>query len=436
MTEPPPKPTRSVDDYRQAGQRANTGKSYASGIRHFEEAWGGLLPSTPQRVAEYLAAFGSSQSVNTLRSRLAALAHWHQVHGFADPTRSPLVRQTLKGIRAVHHVRERKAEPLQLRDLTQLDAWLGRAHAAALANGNHAEALRTARDRALVLLGFWRGFRGDELLHLRVEHLTLVPGEGMLIYLPQSKGDRQAQGVTYRVPALSRLCPVAAVQTWVAAAGLTDGPLFRAISVRGTIRAGALHANSLIDVLRRVFARASLARAEHYSAHSLRRGFAGWAALNGWDAKALMEYVGWKDVQSAMRYVDGPDAFHQSRIELALAQSEPSTTAATPAVSLPAPTPELPTHAVTLTLRLSARKPRGSVAAARRTIEFVCLQRHAAVCTDAPRGLYSLTVAARDELDLSEVMAELIEEIHRIADNHGATADAIAIDAAGRHRWD
>ena len=35
----------------------------------------------------------------------------------------------------------------------------------------------------------------------------------------------------------------------------------------------------------------------------------------GWDIKDLMEYVGWKDVHSAMRYIDGKDAFAQRRIE-------------------------------------------------------------------------------------------------------------------------
>lgn len=41
-----------------------------------------------------------------------------------------------------------------------------------------------------------------------------------------------------------------------------------------------------------------------HSSHSLRRGFASGANDQGWDMKALMEYVGWHYVQSAMRYLD------------------------------------------------------------------------------------------------------------------------------------
>jgi integrase len=54
------------------------------------------------------------------------------------------------------------------------------------------------------------------------------------------------------------------------------------------------------------------------SGHSLRRGFANWAMANGWDLKTLMEYVGWKNVQSAMRYVEAADPFAKRRIERAL----------------------------------------------------------------------------------------------------------------------
>lgn len=435
MTRSAPPTGRPVADYLEASTRQNTQKSYAAGVRHFEETWGGLLPATPQRVAEYLATYGETQSINTLRSRLAALAHWHHTHGFADPTRHTLVRQTLKGIREVHNVQERRAEPLQLRDLTALDAWMDNAVAAADACGDAAAALRTRRDRALILLGFWKGFRGDELLSLRFEHVTLVPAQGMTLYLPRSKSDRQAVGVTHRVPALSRLCPVAALEDWRAAARLVDGPVFRAIDARGTVRAGALHANSLIGVLRRAFARAGLAKASQYTSHSLRRGFAGWASGNGWDARALMEYVGWKDIHSAMRYVDAPDVSGHARIEEALALPE-APSPAPKALSAASQVAPLRTFAVSLVLRWPAGRARRAAAQALRTIEFICLQRHAAVAQDAGRTHFLLNVRAQDELELSEAMATLIDDIHRIASNHGVAVDTVAQHDDGRLRWD
>uniref|UniRef100_UPI0025D43042 site-specific integrase n=1 Tax=uncultured Acidovorax sp. TaxID=158751 RepID=UPI0025D43042 len=164
-----------LDQYIDAATRENTVRSYASALRHFEVEWQGHLPATPDSVARYLATYAQTLATSTLRHRLAAIAFWHRDHGFVDPTRSPLVRKVLKGIQTLHPTRVKQAAPLQIRRLVELDDWLAAAIAAAHARGDGAAALRHQRDRALVLLGFWRGFRGDELLRLDVAHLTLVP---------------------------------------------------------------------------------------------------------------------------------------------------------------------------------------------------------------------------------------------------------------------
>jgi integrase len=308
----------TLERYLKAAERENTRRSYASALRHFEVEWGGHLPATPDSVARYLADHAALLANNTLRQRLAALASWHREHGFVDPTRAPLVRKVLKGIQTVHPSVEKQAEPLQLTRLTQVDDWLRTAISVARERGDRADELRHRRDRSLILLGFWRGFRGDELIRVQVEYLHLVPGEGMTCFLSRSKGDRQALGTTYKVPALSRLCPVTAIVDWTTTAALTEGRLFRGIDRWGRVSETPLHPNSLIPLLRRLLTAAGLPDAEEYSSHSLRRGFAGWANANGWDVKALMEYVGWRDVHSAMRYLDGSDPFARHRIEASL----------------------------------------------------------------------------------------------------------------------
>ncbi len=164
-----------------------------------------------------------------------------------------------------------------------------------------------------MLLGFWRGFRGDELTRLRVEHVEAVSGQGMTCFLPFSKGDRQANGATFRAPALLSLCPVEAYLDWINAGGLDDGPVFRAIDRWGNVSSKGLHINSLIPLLRALLDDAAVPHANEYTSHSLRRGFASWATGNGWDLKTLMEYVGWRDVHSAMRYMEAVDPFSNLR---------------------------------------------------------------------------------------------------------------------------
>ena len=79
-----------------------------------------------------------------------------------------------------------------------------------------------------------------------------------------------------------------------------------------------MHADSLAPLLRTMLADAGIVSAGLYSGHSLRRGFANWATSNGWDLKTLMAYVGWRNVQSAMRYVEAANPFGQQRIESTL----------------------------------------------------------------------------------------------------------------------
>jgi integrase len=310
--------TSDIERYVEAATRANTRRSYQAAIKHFEVEWGGFLPASADSVARYLAEHAQTLALATLKQRLAALAQWHVTQGFPDPTKAPLVRKVLKGIQTLHPAPVRQAKPLQIEQLAAAVGWLEQAIARARSTHNHAAELRHTRDKALLLLGFWRGFRGDELVRLQVEHVELAPGEGMRCFLPLSKGDRQAQGRSYKVPALSVLCPVTAYCDWVALAGLHEGPVFRAIDRWGRVSAEGLHINSLVKLLRQVFAQAGLAAPEAFSSHSLRRGFAGWANANGWDVKTLMEYVGWKDVKSALRYLDGADPFERQRFEQGL----------------------------------------------------------------------------------------------------------------------
>ncbi|TKJ78782.1 tyrosine-type recombinase/integrase [Pseudomonas sp. CFBP13509] len=104
------------------------------------------------------------------------------------------------------------------------------------------------------------------------------------------------------------LCPVEAYINWITVAGIAKGPVFQRIDRWGNLSGKAMQPHSLIPVLRRIFKEAGLP-AELYSSHSMRRGFATWASANGWDIKGLMSYVGWKDMKSALRYVDAGMSF-------------------------------------------------------------------------------------------------------------------------------
>ncbi|VVN79360.1 site-specific integrase [Pseudomonas fluorescens] len=297
-----------ADRYLQAGTRENTRRSYRAAVEHFEVTWGGFLPATGDSIVRYLAEYADKHTISTLKLRLAALAQWHITQGFPDPTKTPNVRQMIKGIRTLHPAQEKQAAPLLLLHLEQAVGWLEREAALAAERGDFRSVMKHRRDIALVLIGFWRGFRGDELARLQVEHTQAQAGAGITFYLPHTKGDRQHLGATFHTPALRKLCPVQAYINWITVAGIARGPVFRKVDRWGNLADGGINANSLIPMLRRIFKQAGVP-ADLYSSHSMRRGFATWASSNGWDIKSLMSYVGWKDVKSALRYVDAGASF-------------------------------------------------------------------------------------------------------------------------------
>ncbi len=424
---------------RRGGGPANTRRSYASAIRHFEVEWGGLLPASSEAVARYLADHAATLAINTLKHRLAALSRWHQNHGFPDPTKAAKIRQLLKGIRTIHPTPEKRAKPLELDLLQRVSDWLMEAAIAAQARGNAGEELRHTRNRALLLLGFWRGFRSDELVNLSIEFIEINSGEGMTLFLPRSKTDRQLEGRRFACPALSRLCPVEAVETWLALSGLTQGPLFRKIDRWGHLSASGLTPSSIIPLLRQLLADAGIADAGEFSSHSLRRGFAQWAHLSGWDLRELMSYVGWRDVKAAMRYLEGADSSLKNRFEQGLAQNTSKSTASAPR-SAPALPVNRPTAFVSIEISLQLSPFSGNrtrkTAAALRDITQTCLARFQAQQIDTTGQQYRLSIPAESADELDEQLYALLDELHQIADAHECFLEAICRNPENDKHWE
>ena len=312
----------TVEIYVKLAERPNTSRSYASAVQHFEVDGRGSLPATSEAIAAYLAQYAESLSINTLRARLAGLSRWHRDHGFVDPTKSPLVSRVLKGIRSAHNTPSKQARPIEFDLLEQVSNWLETE--LDLSAPSEPDHVRNARDRAMLLIGFWRGFRSDELTRLRFEHVSIEEGVGMNCFLPYSKSDRESAGRTFFCPALSKLCPVEAFQQWQKTTGLTTGPVFRRIDQWGHISDRGMAPGSVVSWLRALFHAAGVPDAGTFSSHSLRRGFANWAKSSGWDLKELMSYVGWRDFNSALRYLELSNESVSVRFERGLASSPSS----------------------------------------------------------------------------------------------------------------
>ncbi|WP_181696001.1 site-specific integrase [Nocardia sp. GTS18] len=335
--------------YLEASQSANTLRAY----RTDWIAWAGwcagehrqALPADPLDVAVYLAAAADARRDNgtwafspaTLDRKSAAIAAVHAANGLPSPTRSDVVRLTLRGIRRTRRTPPTRKRPVLLHTLEQLLAELP-------APGWPTEPARR-RDALALLVGFAGALRRSELAALRIgdvqvrtDHHT---GEPLLIvHLPTTKTD--PTGASEQRVALPRgkhphTCPVcafadwvqllenhsstAALRAWVTANPITDTtihrchgftgttlssdphrPLFPTVNRHGTISPTALSGRAVAELVKRYAARAGL-DPDLFSGHSLRAGFATQAALGGASDREIMRQGRWSNPRTVHGYI-------------------------------------------------------------------------------------------------------------------------------------
>ncbi len=287
-----------LKQYLDAATSENTRRAYRSAIRQFEK-WGGRLPSHRDEVVRYLLDRAESVNTRTLDLHLTALSQWHQYQSIADPCRNPLIRKTMEGIRRVHGQPKRKAKALQLSELAKMLDWLKQQPAS----------LKHTRDISILLLGFFGAFRRSELVNIQVSDLCWEP-EGLIIQLPKSKTDQTGQGSMRAIPFADKsICAAQAVKTWLDAAGLADGFVFRPINRWGTLQNKALNPNAINDLLKKMGERCEFDFTPDLSSHSFRRGLSTSAARAQVPFEQIKKQGGWKSDSTVWQYIDEGQQF-------------------------------------------------------------------------------------------------------------------------------
>jgi integrase len=193
--------------YQRAALADSTRRAYESDFSDFVQ-WGGNVPSTPEIVARYLADRADTLSPYTLQRRLIAISHAHRACRMETPCGHDIVRSTLRGIRRVKSMKQRRVDPLLADDLRQVLDFVP-------------NTLRGKRDRAILLVGFAGAFRRSELATITVANIRFV-SEGMLINLPRSKTDQQRRGRTVAIPiANGSACAVEALKQWLSVSDIS-----------------------------------------------------------------------------------------------------------------------------------------------------------------------------------------------------------------------
>lgn len=287
--------------YAAAETAPATRRAYAGDWRDFS-LWCGArltatLPAHPGIVASYLSHLAESgRKASTIGRKAAAIAYHHRLAGYEVPTSSEGVKAVLRGIRrTIGTARVGKAPAtadvlMQMLALCQ-DTLIGR------------------RDRALLAFGFAGAFRRSELCALEVADLQEVP-DGLRVRIRRSKTDQEGQGQEIAIPRGYRLRPVEAVQTWLAAAEISSGPVFRPVLKGGRMQQAALTPHSVALIVKRYARRVGLDPAG-FAGHSLRAGFLTSAAEAGASVFKLSEVSRHKSLDTLRGYVRRVDLFKE-----------------------------------------------------------------------------------------------------------------------------
>ena len=220
--------------FAQQERAENTRRGYASDMTDFS-SWCshmGLtpLPASPTTVAAYLAAMARAGAApDTMSRRLSSIRHYHLTASAEDPTADPGVRYVLTGIRKQLGRPPEHATPLMPPLLFDVLAHSPTTH---LRAGKPEPSLSGARDRALIMVGFVGALRRSEISAIEVEHFRPHPN-GLVLEIPHSKTNQDGRHPELVVLPRSRVpdhCPVTLLQRWLDTSGITNGPVFRAVS--------------------------------------------------------------------------------------------------------------------------------------------------------------------------------------------------------------
>jgi integrase len=337
----------SLANYLHAAQSANTLRAYRSDWVGWS-AWCAAeqrtsLPADPLDVAVYLAAAADTvkpdgswaYGPSTLDRKSAAIAAVHAANGLPSPTRSDVVRLTLRGIRRARRAQPKRKRPVLLQTL---EALLAERPEPGWPNG-----VARRRDALLLLVGFAGALRRSELAALTLEDVVVDvdarSGEPLLlVQLGITKTDqtgRHQQRVVLPRGSRRPTCPVCAFADWVdllaahqagGHAALVEllqnedgadpavhrchsyqqrdqrGPLFPAVSRHGRLGNVPMSGRAVADLVKRYAEKAGL-DPSLFGGHSLRAGFATQAALGGASDREIMRQGRWANPRTVHRYI-------------------------------------------------------------------------------------------------------------------------------------
>lgn len=316
---------KAVEELMREGESANTLASYRSALRywaawfnlrygqpialpvppavvlqfivdHAQRSTGeGLAHELPPAIDEVLVKAGfkgkpGAMALNTLVHRIAVLSKTHQLKEVENPCQDAKVRELLTKTRRAYGKRG---------DLPKKKDALTKDPLMAMLETCDPATLKGLRDRALLLFAFASGGRRrSEVAGADMKHLRRHGGASFTFMLAHSKTNQHAADRPENYKPIEGLAGEA-LQAWLEAARITEGPVFRRV-LKGGKLAGELSPAAVRDIVKERALAAGLP--DDYSAHSLRSGFVTEAASQNVPLADTMAMTGHRSVATVMGY--------------------------------------------------------------------------------------------------------------------------------------
>ena len=292
---------REVLKYIESQENEATKEAYFYDWKHFTE-WCAeegyrAMPARSAVVATYLqqmatGEMGREYAASTIRRRMTTIRKMHREQEHDDPTASSLVDRAWKAIRSDSGVQvaqegKRALMSEQIRQMVdEIDT----------------ETTKGLRDRAVLLMGFVGGMRRSEIAALDVGDLEFAP-EGLEVTIRESKTDQEGKGHdVYLTPGSTEgLCPVEALRSWLGAAEIDEGAVFRNVGRWGNARDKRVSGKTINRAVKSAVEAIGLDPSK-FGAHSLRAGHVTERKARGESDSAIMDQT--NQSQSTLRRYD------------------------------------------------------------------------------------------------------------------------------------
>jgi integrase len=293
--------------YAEAAKAPATRKAYAADLRDFTDFCARVGQPAFAPGGQALALYITDQArrgrkPSTIDRKVAAIATEFHANGFREtPASTFVVKEVLRGVKRTHGTAPDRKDPLLVEDLERIVAACpGR--------------LIGLRDTALTLFGFAIGGRRATIAAVQVRDLELT-SQGLLVTIRRGKEDQEQQGRQVPVAFGRRpeTCPIRALGAWLRAAGIVDGPLFRAVDRHGNVSARPLEPGSIARILKKAARRSGMGEEEvaKIGGHSLRAGMATTAAIHGAEEREIAQVTGHRS-REVRRYIRDANLFRAS----------------------------------------------------------------------------------------------------------------------------